>query len=61
MGVNHGKSVNPLGNVSETHLTDLKMFTPADKRQVIDLLVSNENVILILYDKLFPKVKVEQT
>jgi len=29
-------------------------FSGSDKKKVIDLLMSNENVLLFLYEKLFP-------
>ena len=31
-----------------------EMFSPADKRKILELLISNEQVLMMLYEKLFP-------
>jgi len=49
-----GLKNNKLPEVEGCHKLDSKLFTDGDKRKVIDRLMSNENVLLFLYDKLFP-------
>ena len=49
-----GLHKNKLPDVDISHQLDISMFSDGDKRKVIDRLMSNENVLLFLYDKLFP-------
>lgn len=41
---------------SEPEAARIGQYTATDKRKVIELLMSNENVLLFLYEKLFPAV-----
>lgn len=49
-----GLHKNKLPDVEKAHQIDISQFSDGDKRKVIDRLMSNENVLLFLYDKLFP-------
>jgi hypothetical protein len=40
---------------SKTSQPDERMvMTPSDKRKILELLISNEQVLILLYEKLFP-------
>ncbi len=43
-----------LSQVSPAASIDINIFSQADRRKVIDLLLANENVLLFLYEKIFP-------
>lgn len=44
----------------DAQTTKMDNFTATDKRKVIELLMSNENVLLFLYEKLFPSSGMSQ-
>lgn len=52
--VSLGFNKKKLPNVEISHQVDVALFSEGDKRKVIDRLMSNENVLLFLYDKIFP-------
>lgn len=37
-----------------THNDEKTLMTPSDKRKILELLISNEQVLIMLYEKLFP-------
>ena len=52
--VHFGLKNNKIPDVESAHLEDASMFSDGDRRKVIDKLMSSENVLLFLYDKMFP-------
>ena len=52
--VHFGLKNNKIPDVADAHLEDASMFSDGDRRKVIDKLMSSENVLLFLYDKMFP-------
>lgn len=52
--VHFGYKNNKIPEVADGHLEDVQKFSDGDRRKVIDKIMSSENVLLFLYDKMFP-------